>query len=439
MRILLINKFFYLRGGAERSFFETMRMLEAGGHTVIPFAMQDERNRSTPYKSYFVDKIEFNQDHSLRERIAIVPRVIYFRQARRRLERLLRRERVDLAHLHNIAHQISPSILVSLRKFAVPVVQTLHDYKQICPTYTMLAGGEVCQRCCQGRYYHAIGQRCNKGSLSASLLNAAEMYAHRGLGLYRRGIDLFISPSEFLRRKLKESGMIKTPILYLPNAIDTGQYLPNYGGHDYCVYFGRLSPEKGVKTLIRAMCGLEKLRLLIVGDGLQRRELEELVQEERAENVQFVGALYGDDLHNVVRDALFTVLPSQCYENCPFSVLESFALGKAVIGSDIGGIPELIAAGQDGLLFRPGDVADLRDKMRLLAGDRERNVRMGRHARDKAERRFGIKTHYDRLLAAYAWGRFLKGSGSRRMQTQRRRYPLEAPCKVQPTLAQSAR
>jgi glycosyltransferase involved in cell wall biosynthesis len=401
MNILLVNKFYYLRGGAERSFFETKRLLESRGHRVIPFAMQDERNEPTAYARYFVDNVEFNRNHSLWEKVAIVPRVVYFRQARRRLERLLRRERVDLAHLHNIAHQISPSILHSLEKFRIPVVQTIHDYKLICPTYTMLVGGQVCERCHGGRYYRAALQRCNKGSFSASLLNVVEMYAHQALGLYRDGIDLFIAPSRFLRRKLIEDGLRSVPILHLPNFIDTQDYTPRYGGQDYCVYFGRLSVEKGVMTLIRSMRGLSGLRLLVVGEGLQRKVLEELIRKENLSNVELLGPLHGDDLKRVVQDSLFVVLPSQCYENCPFSILESFALGKPVIGSNIGGIPELITPGKDGLLFEPGSEEDLKAKMRYLANNRKEVVRMGMNARARIEQKHSIEAHYRDLMTTY--------------------------------------
>jgi len=401
MNILLVNKFYYLRGGAERSFFETKRLLESRGHRVIPFAMQDERNEPSAYARYFVNNVEFNRDHSLREKVEIIPRVLYFRQARRRLERLLRRERVDVAHLHNIAHQISPSILHSLKKFRIPVVQTLHDYKLICPTYTMLAGNQICERCHGGHYYHAALQRCNKGSFSASLLNAVEMYAHQALGLYRDGIDLFLAPSQFLRRKLMEDGIKSVPILYLPNFIDPRAYAPRFGGENYCVYFGRLSPEKGLTTLIRSMRELEGLRLVIIGEGLQREALSELIQQEHLSNVQLLGSLNGDDLKRVVRDSLFVVLPSQCYENCPFSILESFALGKPVIGANIGGIPELITPGREGLLFQPGDVEDLRAQMERLGGDRDAIDEMGRHAREKVEKEYDLDGHYQRLTAAY--------------------------------------
>lgn len=401
MKVLFVNKFYYLRGGAERSFFETKKVLEDRKHRVIPFSMLDKRNESTPYGRYFVDNVEFNQDHTLREKVEMIPRVIYFHQARRRLEELLRKEKVDIAHLHNIAHQISPSILDSLRKFGIPVVQTLHDYKLICPTYLMLANQQVCQRCHGRRYYHTALQRCNKGSLSASLLNAVEMYAHRFLRVYQRGVDLFIVPSRFLSRKLKEDGIRSVPTFHLPNFIDPELYRPRYGGESYCVYFGRLSPEKGLLTLIRAVRGLAGLRLLIIGEGLQRETLRDLVRRESLNNVELLGPLHGEDLKRVVRNSLFVVLPSQCYENCPFSILESFALGKPVIGSDIGGIPELITPGRDGLLVNPGDVEDLRTKLQYLADEQERAVEMGMNAREKVEKKYSVEVHYQRLMEAY--------------------------------------
>jgi glycosyltransferase involved in cell wall biosynthesis len=401
MKVLFVNKFYYLRGGAERSLFETSLILEARGHRVIPFSMQDERNEPTPYARYFVDNVEFNRDHSLREKIEIIPRVIYFRQARRKLEQLLRKEHVDVAHLHNIAHHLSPSILDSFKKFGIPVVQTMHDYKLICPTYMMLAKEQVCERCLGGHYYHAALQRCNKDSFSASLLNMVEMYIHRGLNLYERGIDLFIAPSRFLRQKLIEDGIGDTPIFFLPNFIDTKEYTPQYGGQNYCVYFGRLASNKGVMTLIRAMRGLGTLNLRIIGEGLQRQALQDLVHQEKLNNVEFLGYLSGGNLKDVIKNSLFVVVPSQWYENCPFSILESFALGKAVIGSDMGGIPELITPGEDGLLFRPGDVEDLRDKIRQLAAKPKRTVRMGMNAREKVQRKYGVNIHYQHLMAVY--------------------------------------
>jgi len=401
MKVLLVNKFYYLRGGAERSVFETKKLLEEKGHRVIPFSMFDERNQPSPYGKYFVDQVEFNARHSVRQKLNIVPRVIYYREARRRLEQLLRRERVDVAHLHNIAHQISPSILDSLRKAQVPAVQTLHDYKLICPTYTLMAGGKVCQRCLGGRYYHAVLQKCNKGSLTASLLNTVEMYTHRALGLYRRGIDLYLAPSRFLKNKLKEDGTLRTPVIYLPNAIDAGQYRPRYDDDGYGLYFGRLSPEKGVHTLIRAMKGLPSIELRIIGEGLQGEELRRMVEEQNVTNVRFLGSLYGDELKKVLSGARYVVVPSECYENCPFSVLESFAMGKPVLGSAIGGIPELIDPGADGWLFRPGDSGDLREKIRQLDRDGRVRAAMGRRARQKVEQRFGLESHYRDLMGAY--------------------------------------
>jgi glycosyltransferase involved in cell wall biosynthesis len=401
LNVLAVNKFYYLRGGAERSVFETEKLLESHGHRVIPLAMSDERNRPSPYEKYFVDHVEFNERHSVGQKLKIVSRVIYYREARRRLEQLLRRERVDVAHLHNIAHQISPSILDSLRKYQVPTVQTLHDYKLICPTYTLMAGGEVCQRCLGGQYYHAALQRCNKGSLTASLLNTVEMYAHQALGLYRRGIDLYLAPSRFLKSKLEETETPGAPVVYLPNAIDADQYRPRYSDDGYGLYFGRLSPEKGVHTLIEAMKELPAIELRIIGEGLQQDQLQRMVEDHNLTNVRFIGPRYGDDLKEVLAGARFVVVPSECYENCPFSVLESFAMGKPVLGSAIGGIPELIEPGIDGLLFRPGDADDLGEKIHRLDRDDRGVIEMGRRARKKVEERFGLESHYRHLMAAY--------------------------------------
>ena len=164
MKVLLVNKYFYLKGGPERHISKISKILEAKGHQAIPFSMQDERNEPTPYAKYFVSRVDFNSPMPLGDKLRMVPRVVYFLEAKRKIEALIKEAKPDIAHLHNIAHQISPSVLHSLKEFDLPVVQTLHDYKLICPTYNMVARGRICERCKGHRYYQAVLQRCNKGS-----------------------------------------------------------------------------------------------------------------------------------------------------------------------------------------------------------------------------------------------------------------------------------
>ncbi len=401
MKALLVNKYFYLKGGPERHISKISKILEAKGHQAIPFSMQDERNEATPYAKYFVSNVDFDSPMSLGNKLRTASRVIYSLEAKEKIEALIKEAKPDIAHLHNIAHQISPSILDSLKKFDLPVIQSLRDYKLICPTYKMVAGGRVCERCKGHRYYHAVLQRCNRGSFSFSLLNCAEMYIHKFLRIYERNVDLFIAPSNFLRHKMTEFGIDKKRIICIPNFADVKEYLPQYGSENYFVCFGRLSGEKGLLTLIRAVREIKTSRLLIIGEGELRNRLEEYVLEKDVANVEFSGYMGEERLKSVVRDSMFAVVPSEWYENCPHSILEAFALGKPVIGSDIGGIPELIEDGVDGLLFESGNSEELSEKIAHLIGRPGLRERMGRNARKKVEEKYNPEVYYQKLMGVY--------------------------------------
>jgi len=401
VKVLLVNKYFYLKGGPERHISKISKILEAKGHQTIPFSMQDERNEPTPFAKYFVNKVDFNNPLSLGDKLRIIPRVIYFLEAREKIEALIKKARPDIAHLHNIAHQISPSILHSLKKFDLPIIQTLHDYKLICPTYNMVAGGRICEKCRGHRYYQAILQRCNKGSFSFSLLNCVEMYIHKLLGIYERNIDIFISPSNFLRHKIIEFGINGGKIFHIPTFVDSREYSPQHNGDNYFVYFGRVSQEKGLSTLVEAMKTVRTSRLLIIGEGELRNCLEEYTSQESISNIKFLGHLSGERLKLVVRNSKFVVLPSEWYENCPASILEAFALGKPVIGSNIGGIPELIEDGVDGVLFEPGNSEELSEKIAYLTSRPRLREQMGKNARKKVEEKYTPEVYYQSLMGIY--------------------------------------
>lgn len=401
MKILLVNKYFYLKGGPERHIFQIRKILEAKGHQAIPFSMEDERNKPTPYAKYFVSKVDFNSPVSLGDKLRMIPRVIYFLEAREKIEVLIKKANPDIAHLHNIAHQISPSVLHSLKKFDLPVVQTLHDYKLICPTYDMMAGARICEKCRGHRYYQAILQRCNKGSFSFSLLNCVEMYVHKFWQIYEKNVDLFIAPSSFLRNKVIEFGINGKKVVHIPNFIDAERYSPKFNGENYLVYFGRVSREKGLFTLVQAMRDIKTSKLLIIGEGELKKDLEKYILQKNIASIKFLGHIKGERLKTTIRNSLFTILPSEWYENCPYSVLEAFALGKPVIGSNIGGIPELIEDGVDGLLFEPGNAEDLSAKISYLLNRTYLVQQMGGNARKKVKEEYNPELYYGRLMEIY--------------------------------------
>ena len=401
MRVLAANKFYYVKGGAERYFFELKRILEERGDEVVPFAMRDERNEPSPYSDYFVSHEDFEGGGSFFDRMRAAERVVYSLEARRRLEALIDETRPDMAHLHNIAHQLSPSIIDGLGSRAVPVVQTLHDYKLVCPGYQMMVEGENCERCRGGRYYEVVRNRCMRGSTARSLVVCAEAYLHRLLGTYSRGVRLFIAPSRSLRERMIAHGVAADRIVHLPYAIALSDYAPDYSTEGYAVYVGRLSTGKGLGTLLKAAARATDVRIKVVGTGPLEPELRGEVRRLGLDNVEFMGYRTGGELKELFSKALCVVVPSECYENSPLTIYEAMALGKAVLGSTMGGIPELIEEGSTGVVFQAGDPLDLAERLAELSRDPEGAVEMGREGRRKIERDYSPARHYESLMGIY--------------------------------------
>lgn len=378
--LLSVNNYYYYRGGAETVFLEHNRMFEECGWRVVPFAMHHPRNLATPWSKYFIEQIEFGERYSLRERLVRVPKVIYSVEARRNLAGLLDEVRPDVCHAHNIYHHLSPSILSLLHDRGVPTVMTLHDLKIACPAYNMLAPDGICERCRGGKLHNVLLNRCIKGSAALSAVIMLEATLHRFLGTYRNCVDRFVVPSRFYIDKLVQWNMPLSMFRYVPNFVDAPRYAPQYAPGDSFLYFGRLSREKGVATLLRA-ASLARKKVCIVGTGPQSEELQKLAAELQVD-ADFRGYLTGEPLHAAIKQARAVVLPSEWYENAPMSVLEAYALGKPVIGAAIGGIPELIQEGATGMSFASGDAAALARTMENLAGMRNAEVeQMGRAAR----------------------------------------------------------
>ncbi|MBI5207883.1 MAG: glycosyltransferase, partial [Candidatus Firestonebacteria bacterium] len=329
LNVLLINKFFYKKGGSETALFDSAELLKKKGNKTAFFSMKHPDNFASEYSKYFVDNIDFFITQSIWSKIKIVNKILFSFEAKTKLKKLLKTEKIDIAHLHNIAHQISPSILHVLKKNNIPVVMTLHDYKLVCGSYSMLSQGEICENCKGGRYYQILNKKC-KGSFVNNSIIILEMYLHHRLLNIYNNVDLFVSPSIFLIDKIKEMGF-KGKFVYLPNFIEPSKYSPNYSWEqERIIYFGRLSKEKGIDTLISAVKNIE-VYLDIIGDGPEKTNLEEKVKLQNIENVRFLGYKKGKELQDEIRNSMFVVIPSQWYENNPYSIIEAFALGKPVI------------------------------------------------------------------------------------------------------------
>ena len=401
MKILLINKFLYPKGGDAICTLTTGKILEAHGHEVVFWGMDHANNPVYPFADLFVSNVDYEGSSGFLLKVKTAMDIIYSFEARKKMETLLEKVKPDIVHLHNFAHQISPSILDEIKKRKIPVVMTMHDYKMVCPTYKMLCKEKACEKCRNGQFYSCGINRCTKGSLFKSMVNVAEMYLHhRILHIYDK-IDLYISPSHFLKSKVKEMGL-KGDVMYLPNCVDIKGFKPVYEWKERSVvYVGRLSHEKGVETLIDAVKDVPDMQLKIIGDGPLKGYLEEKVRRGNIHNVSFLGYHIGRDLHEQIQKSMFLVIPSEWYENNPRNVIEAFALGKPAVGARIGGIPELIRDWETGLTYNSGDIDDLRRKIELMKNSDKKLFEMGENARRFVEEKFNSEDHYNGLMEIY--------------------------------------
>jgi len=399
MKILRANKYFFIKGGAETSFFDTAELIKENGHQDIAFSMEHERNFSTDFDSYFVSNVDY-ESKNICHQISSTLKILYSFEAKGNVDHLICDTKPDLVHLHNIYHQISPSILHTIRKYNLPVVMTLHDYKIICGSYSMFDRGKPCEACKGGRYYQSFLKKCVKDSYLKSLVTTFEMYLHHKLLNIYDVVDVFISPSLFLKNKVEEMGF-KGKIMYLPYFIHANVFDPYFGFKEKTIsYVGRLSKEKGILALVDAVKGLD-VKLKIIGEGPLKEVIEDRVKSEGINNIEFLGYMSGQNLKEEIRHCMFTVIPSEWYENKPLSVIESFALGKPVIGSRIGGIPELVKDNETGFTFEPKNVEDLRAKISQLVNNPAEIERMGRNARRFVEDELNPDKHYERLMQIY--------------------------------------
>jgi len=361
MHILEINDFPPPGGGAERHFMSLCRLLEQKGHHITTFfPMENYRNGGKKAVTEF-------------------------------LRSLLSRH-YDCAHIHTLDHKLT-FLTGMIKEKALPVIQTLHDHRSICLNGVMYRSGAICELCRGDRHYMAGLKGC------VNIPFAFQSYITRNIlkqNIYE-SIDRFIAPSEFLHNKFREWGF-NGELVYLEHFLELDEYTSHYDkSSDYCIYFGRLSSVKGLRTLLEA-AGRLRFSLRIVGSGEMKAELESQIEREKLRHVSLRGHMEGESLKNEISGALFTVTPSECYENAPYAILEAFASGVPVVGSRCGGITELIGDNERGLLFPPGDSEALTDAMKRLCDDRDLACDLGARARAYAESHFSPQRYYERLI-----------------------------------------
>lgn len=397
----MINACHYMRGGAEMVYFNTAGLLKSYGHEVAYFSSLDARNEQTEYEQYFVETGNI-REMSLLRKIRMVPSYLYNSRAARQIERLILDFRPDIAHVHIFYGVLSVSILGMLRKHKVPLVHTVHDYRLLCPVNSLTdRNGNVCELCKDRHYYHCIIKRCSEGIISQSIMVTLEAYFWKYIMNPIKYIDHFIFVSDFSRGKhLEFNPDFEGRHTRIYNFTQFSEQGESSSKGDYFLYFGRLSAEKGIKTLVSAFSNDKGYRLKIAGNGPLREFVEEAAGASA--NIEYVGFRKGEDLANLIRESSFVILPSECYENNPLTIVEAYSFGKPVIGADTGGIKELINNGRNGFLFRSRDRKSLESAIKnsAILNDREYHE-FSKSVRDFAKLKFDKEKHYLDLMEVY--------------------------------------
>lgn len=365
MRILLINKFLYPNGGSETYIFKLGNYLQSQGHEVQYFGMEHAGRCVGNVVNAYTSDMDFHGGSKL-AKLTYPLKTIYSREARVQLRKVLDDFQPDVCHLNNFNYQLTPSIILEIVKWrkesghTCKIVYTAHDYQLVCPNHMCNNPNthENCEKCLQGQFINCTKGRCIHGSRAKSLIGTLEAEFWKRKKVYRY-LDQIICCSEFIKTKLDQNPMFAEKTVVLHNFIE-GVEWKEVPKKDYVLYFGRFSEEKGIGTLLQVCKALPEIPFIFAGTG----PLEE--QVNNIGNITNVGFQSGENLERLIREARFSIYPSEWYENCPFSVMESQMYGTPVLGADIGGIPELIQEGKTGELFEPGNAEQLKTEIRRL-------------------------------------------------------------------------
>jgi len=388
MKVLLINKFYYPRGGDCTYTLNLEKLLLAAGHEVAVFASKYSENYNSVWSDYFPEAIDFSG--GVVSKLKAASRAVLGTGVKDRFVDLLDSFNPDIVHVNNIHSYISPIVAELSKQHGIPVVWTLHDYKLICPSYSCLCKGEVCESCFVYKS-QVFRKRCMKGSLPASLIAYVEA-SNWNRNRIENSTDLYICPSLFMKSKMKQGGYAEDKLIHLSNFAPILPAL-QLNKSDYYCYIGRLSSEKGVRTLLEAARDIKKPLIIIGGGPL----LGELKSEFSSSLITFTGPLEPSKALEIVSKARFSVTPSEWYENNPLSIIESLCMGTPVLGANIGGIPELIHDDQNGILFKPKSRESLEQgikKMFSLEFDYQR-------ISDDAKERYSSTRYINSLTGIY--------------------------------------
>ncbi len=401
MRILHVNKFFDLHGGAEVYLHRLMAAQQAAGHEVHALSTKSPRNLSSTDEKYFVNRNDLDRREGPIKDLQKATQFMWNREARYSMETAIHDLDPQVIHLHNIYHHLSTSVLEPIRQRRLPCVQTLHDYKLACPNYRMFTEGSPCERCKGGKYMNAVKHQCLSAGFLPNLLAAFEMGFTKSRQSYERTVQLFVCPSRFMREKMEDWGEPKGKLRHVANPVDVPTQKAE-GGGGYLLYVGRLSPEKGLVTVLEALRHIPELMLKIAGRGPDEERLRSYVRTHAMAQVEFLGFQSTERLGILRQHAEAVILPTMSYENASGALLEAMAQGVPCLATRIGGNPELVEDGQSGFLVRSQDVQDwIRVIRRFLALSPEAKGKMGAYGRERVLERHRWETHLAKLQSCY--------------------------------------
>ena len=382
MHILLIHNHYTQPGGEDAVFRAEADLLRSRGHEVVEFVENNRRLQGiNPWKTAMG--------------------AVWSREAYRRIKRLIREARPDVAHFHNTFLRISPAAYYACKEEGVPVVQTLHNYRLVCPGALLMRDGRVCEDCL-GRPvpWPGVFHGCWRGSRAQTAVVAGMLTVHRWMGTWTERVDVYVALTEFARRKLIEGGLAAEKIVVKPNFVHPD---PETGAHHggFALFVGRLSPEKGIRTLLRTWQTLKDMPLKLVGDGPLMGEVQAQIAREGWTHVEVLGRKPREEVFRLMQEARVLVFPSVCYENFPIVIAEAFACGLPVIASRLGAMAEIVEDGRTGLLFEPGNPENLAEKVAWAWRHPKKMGEMGHEARREYEAKYTAERNYEILMNIY--------------------------------------
>jgi glycosyltransferase involved in cell wall biosynthesis len=389
--------------------FETKKLLENKGHQVMIFSMKNSVNEKSNYSKYFIENFDINEAKSFWDKIKLIPKVIFNFESEKKIRELVQKERPEVAHIHDVYHYVTPSVLFGLKKEKIPMAHKLSAYELICPNYKLFTQGDICNRCKGGKYYNCLKYKCLKNSWGSSFVGMLEAYIHRFLKSYEK-IDFLLAPSEFMRNKFIEFGYDKSKIKVLRNVLNLKDYQPEFNKEKFFLYSGRLAEEKGLMNLIEAFRVLkkeDKLKnhiLYLMGEGPQETELKEKVRDlDLTKEIIFIGfkKKWSKEWVKYNSRAKLNILPSLWFDNSPIAISEAMAFGTVPLVSNRGGTSEMVKDEKSGLVFLADSIEDLAEKISLVIDKKIDLKKMQKKAVKRVREINGEEIYYEKLMSIY--------------------------------------